>query len=290
MSFARPLSRVLRWGLVDGDECPFRRPRLSVVATTDFMPERYIYTVRTVLALEEQLARMIHDVAVFAGRPAQYYEDELKQAVEEAKEVLGYLGVKPLPTFFREVHRQLHLANYNLATAVAWLTQIRQFFEDGINGRVFLVLDKDDSRYWSKSQKNDLDIRAKFPGAAKDISEAAKCLAVGLNTAAVMHLARTAELAAVAMGTKLLVAPGDMKGGLGPIIEAIYDQLEVSNLSCGLNKTQRKPYREAANYLWNVKDVWRNDTYHSDIRYSRIKAVKFFDNTVAFLKTLAPLV
>lgn len=129
----------------------------------------------------------------------------------------------------------------------------------------------------------------KFPNAVEDMSEAAKCLALGRQTACVFHLMRVMEHCVHRLGSKLKVK-ADVKTDTwykiaNDINNAVYAM--PGKTSAQANKKQK--YALAYTNLNGVRMAWRNDVMHPKATYTEEEASNIFSHVGAFLKSLAPL-
>lgn len=158
-----------------------------------------------------------------------------------------------------------------------------QAFGDEVEGRKFFVLPSLHADYFTEPQAFGPDVEDAFPASAFDISEAAKCRAVGRWTASVMHLMRVMEV-----GLSGLAHHYDLH------LDANWNQTinlievrtrEVTKRAHGAEA--EKWAAEAAVHLRFVKNAWRNHAMHSLEKYDEERAVAIFDNCRAFMKHLA---
>lgn len=153
-----------------------------------------------------------------------------------------------------------------------------------------------------------------FPSARDEIKAAGNCLAMDLNTAAVFHLMRAAEIGmralAVNLGVKLTY-----KGKPKPIEHGVWDQIitQIENKirerhekykpakppvgvpapSAKAKKMGKKEFeflkfcRMMANELFIFKEIWRNNTMHSITSYNESEAKGVFDRVRDFMQRLS---
>jgi hypothetical protein len=121
----------------------------------------------------------------------------------------------------------------------------------------------------------------KFKRVKKDVSEAGKCFSLGRYTACVLHLMRVMEVAVRAFADKLDIDLAGVKMW-GKILEKIDDAIEAMPPSPAKSR-----YREWYIHLRNVKDVWRNETVHTQRTYGEDEAKEVLTSVDTFMRTIA---
>jgi hypothetical protein len=160
-----------------------------------------------------------------------------------------------------------------------------------MEGRKFLQIDRDDI-YSGGAALFGPDVATNFAsGAAFEIDEAAKCLALGRSTAAVFHLMRVMEIG-VRSACACLGIPGPTGNdrNWGNMLRALKTEMESRN--------KQKPPRwniptdpdffgEIHVSLDAVKNVWRNATMHVENKYTPEEADHIFGAVRGFMRKLA---
>jgi hypothetical protein len=113
------------------------------------------------------------------------------------------------------------------------------------------------------------EVNEAFPTAIEDIKSAGNCYAAGLNTAAVFHFVRSAEVALVALAKKKLKIKNV---GKSPVEEAMWQRIiealegkieEAEKLAKGPKKRAAlKLYHDLSNDCKAIKDKYRNPVCH----------------------------
>ncbi|MGB3930856.1 MAG: hypothetical protein WBL20_18070 [Sphingobium sp.] len=117
----------------------------------------------------------------------------------------------------------------------------------------------------------------------QDVEEGSKCRAYEVWTAVVMHMMRVAEVGVGALADHLEVPRGASWG------------VTINNVLVALNGergAKQDPVRkqwasETATYLNFVKDAFRNPAMHPEMSFDREQAISIFENTRAFMRSLA---
>jgi len=125
------------------------------------------------------------------------------------------------------------------------------------------------------------DVRSKFPSITKDIDEGAKCLALGLPTAAVFHCMRVMEVALKAV-CHCLNGPVNGKNW-GDFLTSIRNVKAAK----GGQWPEKDYFQEIYSRLDAVKDAWRNSTMHVERTYDENDAAQIFSYTKAFMEKIA---
>lgn len=150
-----------------------------------------------------------------------------------------------------------------------------------------------DSRYAGYIERPDppfgnIDL-SKFGGAAGEIAEAAKCLALRRNKAVVFHLMLALEevvrVLASARGATVQDANGKWLTWL--TIANNIDNQVIRLLPEGATKVA---WHDANSLLKSVGHAWRNPTDHPGGSYSEEDAQTIFDSVKSFMRKLTPLV
>jgi len=128
------------------------------------------------------------------------------------------------------------------------------------------------------------DVISKFPSAAYDIDEAAKCLALSRATASVFHLMRVMEVALGALhkclGITVALVGNDRNWG--NILNRIRDNIKARG-----NFNEKLFFQELYALLDAVKDAWRNATMHVEDKKTEDEAEMIFITVRSFMKKLS---
>jgi hypothetical protein len=175
------------------------------------------------------------------------------------------------------------------------LGEINNTLRREISTKTLLVLEARDQAYFApKVPHFGNEVATKFPtGAAFEIDEAAKCLALGRPTAAVFHLMRVMEIGirAVArcLGITDPIKPAERNWG--HILKSIKDDLAAHG-----GKSPDKAWAQAGEAdffdgahvsLDAVRVAWRNPTMHVEKKYTDDEAEHVFGAVRGFMTKLA---
>jgi len=151
----------------------------------------------------------------------------------------------------------------------------------------FFEKDGDEALFGDKVYQN-------FKSARVEVKDAGNCLAADLNTAAIFHLMRVAEIGLRVLARRLKVP---VKKGQLEYLEwkNIIDQIEKKikeNVAKLPSKTKKKAsalefYHGAIGEFYAFKDVWRNNVMHTRESYAEKEAVPVFNHVRGFMQRLA---
>jgi hypothetical protein len=156
-------------------------------------------------------------------------------------------------------------------------------FGDEILGGPLLTLDSRHAAFFDMPEPFGRSVQDSFPSANFDISEAAKCRAVGRWTASVMHLMRVLEVGLAVLARHYdVTADSNWNKALNEI-EA--KTREVGRRSHGAEAEQWAA--EAATHLRFVKNAWRNQAMHPQQTYDEERAIAIFESARSFMQHLS---
>lgn len=136
-------------------------------------------------------------------------------------------------------------------------------------------------------------VAERLPSANLDLEQAAKCLALDLPTACVMHLMRAIEIAVRAVRRSLGVGEPDPlkpnEHGFGAEFGTIRDKIKANKNAPPRGWTPEKLafYEELQAYLGGAKDAWRNHAAHASKSYSEAEARRIYDSVRSFMQHFA---
>jgi len=192
------------------------------------------------------------------------------------------LGTKRLPTA-ESVHHHL----YELKMAV----------QDEIASRKFVMIENRKADFLEQKSLFGKQVSKAFPSAKEEVRSAGNCLAVDLNTAAVFHLMRVAELGmrALARNLKVKVKRNTIdSANWTEIIKNIGDATAERWKKLPKSKQGRRKAVEflkfcevAADELNVFKEIWRNNTMHAGLPYNEHEAHGVFIRVRDFMQRLS---
>jgi hypothetical protein len=150
--------------------------------------------------------------------------------------------------------------------------------EDEISQRHFLSFSDREMTFYEPSRPLfGEEVDDKLPQAIEDVSEAAKCFALGRYTASVFHLMRVMETGVQKFGEKLGVQLTDQK-----VWQVILDGTNAEIKKLG-KAAHAKKYASISAHLYNVKLAWRNEAMHPKATYTAEEAEVIFAAVRGFM-------
>jgi len=241
----------------------------------------------TALSLFDSLSRM----AVKDGKPAAaaLSDEGVHIAIRFCDDLIEQLGSMGLKLSCKSLQRikELILRNRWIDNVVTGEIEVaRRRMHDELEDVYLFSIETSRAPLWDqKAPLFGTEVEAKFPSVAEDISEAAKCLAVGRYTAVVFHLMRATEALLQQFGTLLGVALANEKNWqnileeAGKAIKALPQKDAKTIALAGVNA-----------HLYSVKLAWRNEVMHPKATYTEEEAVNVYNNVKTFARELATIV
>jgi hypothetical protein len=115
-----------------------------------------------------------------------------------------------------------------------------------------------------------------------DVEEAAKCFALGRNTACVFHLMRVMEMSVQRLGKKVKVKLVQEKNWHN-IINEIDKAIKNMSPKTLRGKARQREYATISSHLHHVRIAWRNQVMHPKSSYTEEASKEIFDHVVSFL-------
>ncbi len=166
---------------------------------------------------------------------------------------------------------------------------IQRRIRDELQSILFLHVPQDKVGYYENKPQFGEQVADKFPKAITDIQEAGKCFATARYTACVFHLMRVMEIGVQQLGNTLGVPDPEEKEWqkiLNDVNGAIKRLGNPSTPITPAQKERRDEYAQAAVYLENVKNAWRNNVMHPKDTYTEEEAAEVFRTTKVYMKYL----
>ena len=177
--------------------------------------------------------------------------------------------------------------------AIRELSGIKQSLREEISKKQFAYIPADKAAYFERDDLLEKSVLSQFVremiDVKQELKEAGNCLAAGLNTAAVFHLARIAEVGLRKFAKKVGVLKSKKGHALEysdwwEILQPIHDkldQMERGNL--------RNHCREIYGHFVDMKDNCRNEVMHSRKQYNEHDAKSVFESLKKVMIKLAAL-
>jgi hypothetical protein len=172
------------------------------------------------------------------------------------------------------------------AQVQALFTELSNRITDELDRALLLHVHPSMTKYYGLTAPFGDAVASAFPSAIIDTEEAGNCLALGRDTACVMHLMRVMEGGISALAKSLNVdadfktwAPAITK--LRAELEIAYPQMDPSM------KGKRDFYAHAFDRLTAVKDALRNPSMHARVHYDSARAEEVYRAVRSFMQLLA---
>lgn len=173
-------------------------------------------------------------------------------------------------------------------------TELREAFldltarlTDELELRCVLVLPANKAPYFSAAETLwGAEFQSNFPTAARDLAEAARCFALGLNTATVFHAMRIAEIGIRAVG-RCLGIPDPIRGAdrnWAVALRKVKDEIDRRWPSAQRLSGDGHTFEALYASLDAMKNPWRNAAMHVEADYSEEDARAIFDAVGAFMR------
>lgn len=170
--------------------------------------------------------------------------------------------------------------------------QLQDRIRDELDTVYFLHVPFEKAKVYYNSHPFEESVSNKFPNAITDIQEASKCLAVGRFTGCVFHLMRVMEIGVQHLGKKLKLKnthEHEWQTILNNVNGAIKKLGNPPTPITSKQKAARNKYAQAAVYLENVKNAWRNNVMHPKASYTPEEAEEVFRTVNAYMQHLATI-
>jgi len=177
------------------------------------------------------------------------------------------------------------------------LTQLHGVMKLELDERTLTFIPEDRTTFFEKDNLFGDEVSKQFPSAAADIKAAGNCMASVLDTAAVFHLTRAAEIGLFSLARHLNIKK--VKDGTaiklatwGQIIESIDKHIQDKLLTTKGRRTAKKQtqlhfYQGISRVFSEIKDLWRNPVSHSGKTYDYNKAIVVYGHIKHLMEQLA---
>jgi len=158
------------------------------------------------------------------------------------------------------------------------LEELVNRIDDELGASRFLKIDYADQEKYDNPTKAWIRVLYRFEGAAFDIEEAGKCMALNRYTASVFHLMRIVETAVLSL--QCFLEKSDQKAHFGSVLaklEKLHTKTKFEDIPDRL-KPHRQFLIDILPHLHAVKDSWRNKVSHVD---EKIVPVDLFTGEMA---------
>jgi hypothetical protein len=173
---------------------------------------------------------------------------------------------------------------------VDMLRVLQERIEDEMSLGLFFHVPKDRAPFYENSARFGVQVAANFVSAAFDVEEAGNCFATGRNTACVMHLMRSLEVAldAIGLGVGVPNAVVEAKNSWETLLKKIDSQIIANDKSGDATwLPKRQFFVDAHAHLFAVKNAWRNPSMHLEKKYDDREAERIYNAVSDFMEHLS---
>jgi hypothetical protein len=183
---------------------------------------------------------------------------------------------------------QAALAKESHAKLAQRCDHLRHRIQDELQSEFYFQVDRLELRFYDKPDLFGAQVSAKFPKATNDIRRAGNCIALQQPDACVFHLMRAMEIAVQQLSRRLGITPTH-KTTWRVLTGNMDDKIKKMPDGTPKQKEKKDKWSEARANLHQVGQVWRNNTMHPAVSYSRGQAKDVFDAVRVFMSALAGL-
>jgi HEPN domain-containing protein len=176
----------------------------------------------------------------------------------------------------------------NCGEALVPLKHFCDTLQSEIKQKTFVLIPKGKKSFFQRDALFGQRVADAFPEATEEIKSAGNCLALELNTAAVFHLMRAAEVALkkLARHLKIKYAKGKPidEAMWGEIIGAIKDKILELQKKPARHRRKLENYQKVLLTAAAIKELWRNPVSHSGKMFSDNDANGVLGHTGEFME------
>jgi hypothetical protein len=210
--------------------------------------------------------------------------DELR--FDGAQRLLGQLEIK--------LNGQEALSHEAAATLIE---SIKSAIAGDCHNITLLAISPEQRKYYDNSKLFGEFVNDAFPSASTEIKTAGTCLAMDLNTAAVFHLMRAAEVGLRALAANLGITTVMVRDKTKPIEFAMWGEIIghiQRNMPTLVQADPQQDKKEKAQFYHGVllqceaiKELWRNPVSHSGKTFKEDEAMEVKTHVEGLMRCLA---
>jgi hypothetical protein len=214
----------------------------------------------------------------------------LSEQLDALKNGCADMGLELSMMLVDAIKTSLAQESYTSGRFVSDVKELQRRVDHEISSPLFLVIPHDRAVYYEQPELFGSDVAVKYPAAGYDIQEAGNCYATGRNTACVMHLMRSLEVAldAVGLGAGVPNAVIEAKNSWETLLKKIDAQIVANDKSGDVTwQPKRQFFVDAHAHLFAVKNAWRNPSMHLERKYDEREALRIYNAVKDFMEHLA---
>ncbi|MDR3404212.1 MAG: hypothetical protein P4L99_17065 [Chthoniobacter sp.] len=166
-----------------------------------------------------------------------------------------------------------------------YIHDVKSMLTYELNSAKFLRATDDMVEHLDKKTPFGAYVERAFPICTEDLEESHQCFAFGRYTAAMFHLGRAMEAATELTAKKMRVTV--TRKDWQHYLSAMNEKVNKMPFSKPSDKAKRAPFAETAGYFFDVKEAWRNPTFHAKKTFTREEALRVLTNAGVFLDYVA---
>lgn len=166
------------------------------------------------------------------------------------------------------------------------LETIEKLIESEMDDNYFAIIPAVKKKFFENNSLFGKEVNDVFPGAVQDIMDAGNCIAADLNTAAVFHLMRVAEV-----GLKKLSKPFKVKlpnriefSTWGEILRAIENEMNKKGSRTPAKEKKLQHHSQLLLEIRAFMHLWRNPVSHLRGNYDAPQAQSAFNHVCSFMQ------
>lgn len=197
------------------------------------------------------------------------------------------IGLELTVMLLEEIILQLNNPAYTYGQLAHTLQEMERRLNHELSRELFIHIPKAKATLYANPNIFGGQVLARFPSASFDIEEAAKCFALGRDTACVMHLMKVMEVALRAVGTAIGI-PDPSKANWQQVIDQVNQQIkQKASLKNPSWLSQESFFKEVTAHLYAVKNAWRNPVMHVENSYDEERAAEILSSVKGFTRHVA---
>ncbi len=215
---------------------------------------------------------------------------EMVSLIDDLEVQLDLLGLRMSAKSLSVVKGFLTSETQDLKGVVNALAILQGRFKDELDTVLFLSLNSAEQELFDPPTPPwGAKVAANFPSLTDEISEAAKCLAVGRYTASAFHTLRSLEAGILAIARSMGL-PDPIRGrdrNWGVMLKSIKDAIDTKWNAAGKMSGDGQTFDELYAALAGMQNPWRNATMHLENSFTKEQAQHVFDVARGFMQRVA---
>jgi hypothetical protein len=215
--------------------------------------------------------------------------EAIRAQARELQSSLLTLGTRQTSKSADRLIRTVNDDSFDYPVLASLLKEIHSRLKDELSDVTILALNPKEQEYFEPTVPLfGKDFETKFPTALFELDEAAKCMALARDTAAVFHLMRCMEIGIRTVAKSLGIPdPTGSDRNWGAILSKIKAAMDAKTKTSTWKTGDREIFESAYASLDATRVAWRNTTMHVENKYTSDEAEHIFVAMHGFMKELA---